>query len=434
MNFIKLKENKFVKNVLMLAGGTAFAQLLTIALSPIITRLYTPNEYGVLSVYVSILTLLGVGATLNYHRGIPLVKDEKKAFNVVFLSFIVLFLFISLLFSLIFIRGESFLAAMNSSALVDYMYFIPLGVLLLGIYQIFMHWSMRTKNFKTITKTKITQSIFSNGTKIGLGIISLGPAGLLIGHIIGQSGGIIRLAKPLFKQRHDFVKSVSLQIVKIEARKYSQFPIFTTPSGYVYTGGSQLPFIILATIFGPTIVGLYGLANSIVNLPIALIATSISQVFYSEAASLGIGNAKRIKSLSLKLTSKLALAGLIPMLIFIFLGPLLFGLVFGAQWQEAGTYAGVLSIIAYTHFVILPIGRVLEVLNMEKVSLLVHSVRLVFIGLAFYLSFILEFGPLNTLILFAIVSSSSYIVLFVVVQFLLTKQIRINESKEVREN
>lgn len=424
----KIKQNRFLKNILMLTGGTAFAQALGIILSPIITRLYTPEDYGVLSIYVSILTLLAVGATLNYYRAIPLAKDEKDGLSAVFLSFSILIVF-SFLLTLIFVfKGKDILTLTNNTGLISFMYLIPIGLLLKGIYDILSHWAMRSKDFKTITKTKITQSLASNFTKVGLGLFSIGPIGLILGQILGQSSGIARLSRPFFKVKSKFKHSLNINNITKEAKKNIQFPMYTTLSGYIYTGGNQLPFIMLSIMFGSSVVGLFGLANSIVNLPISLIAMSVSQVYYSEIASLGIANARKIKSLSLKLTSKLAMIGLAPLFVFVFFGPFLFSTVFGANWYEAGEYARYLAIIAYTHFVILPIGRVLEVFYLEKIALIVHTFRLVIMISVFYISHINNFSSLKTIIIYSIVNAISYIVLFFVAQIVLSRQIKINES------
>lgn len=422
-SLFRLLENKFVKNIAMVTSGTAFAQILTIAMSPIITRIYPPQEYGILSVYVSVLMLLSIGASLDYQKAIPIAKDNHSAYNLIAGAFLILLSFFVVLSILFFLFGEQVINLLNSDGLIDYIYLIPLGVLFLGGYNIILHWSLRAKDFKTVTRTKVTQSIAANFSSVGLGLMGIGPSGLILGHIIGQSGGISRLSSPLIKNRKEFTKSLKWTEIKKVLIRYIKFPLYSAPSNYVYTAGSQAPVIILTVGFGTTVAGIFGLANSIVSLPISLLAMSVSQVFYSEAASIGKKNPAEIKNLSQSLAIKLALIGLTPLLIFVIFGPWLFSFVFGESWYDAGVYARVLAFVAYAHFIILPAGRILEVLEKQNLGLVINIFRLTVIILSFFIANMLHFTAVQTVILYATVSTLSYLILFFVVQRVLSKEI-----------
>lgn len=426
----KLIENKFAKNIVMVVSGTAFAQILTIAMTPIITRIYPPEEYGILSVYVSLLALLSIGASLDYQKAIPIAENDQSAYNLIGASFLILLTFFAALSLFLVFWGKQVINLLNSESLIDYMYFIPFGVLFVGSYNIILHWSLRTKDFNTVARTKINQSVASNFSMIGLGLTGLGPSGLILGHIIGQSGGITRLSAPLIKRRREFVKAVKWSEIKKLWSRYIKFPLYSAPSNYVYTAGSQVPVIILTALFGTAAAGFYGLANSIVNLPISLIAISVSQVFYSEIARIGRSNPNKIKSLSLKLSSKLALIGLAPLLVFVVLGPWLFTVVFGEHWYDAGVYARILAFVAYSHFIILPLGRVLEVIEKQNIGLVINIFRLVIIIIGFIIANLFKFTPMQTVVLYAIVTSLSYSTLLIVVQNVLSKESRLVEKKQ----
>lgn len=419
----KMFESKFVRNIAIVTGGTAFAQLLNIILSPLITRIYPPEEYGVLAVYVSILTLLSIGASLDYQKAIPLATNDKSAFNLIGLSFLTLSLFVLMTVLTLLFFGEEILTLFGSEVLLKYKYLIPIGILFVGIYNILLHWSLRTKDFKTVTSTKVNQSIAANLTQIGLGLMSVGPVGLIFGQIIGQSAGIRRLSLPLFNREKSVLKSITFKDMKSVAKRYMKFPLFSCPSNYVYTAGSQAPVIILALMFGSSVTGHYGLANTIVNLPISLLAMSVSQVFYSEIASIGKSNPKKIKNLSLNLSKKLVIIGLLPLSVFVFFGPWLFSFVFGAEWYEAGVYAQIISVIAFSHFIILPCGRILEVIEKQNMGLIINILRLIFIIIAFYVADFIGLNSYQTILLYTITSSVTYFLLFIFVQVSLTKDL-----------
>ncbi|RSD26957.1 lipopolysaccharide biosynthesis protein [Mesobacillus subterraneus] len=417
----KLLENQFAKNILMVTSGTAFAQVFTIAMSPIITRIYTPEEYGILSVYASLLLLLSIGASLDYQKAIPIAKDNSSANNLIVGSFVILLTFFVLFTLVISLWGDQLLYLLKSESLISYKYLISLGILFIGGYNILLHWALRVKDFNVVTKTKVTQSVLSNISKIGLGLLGIGSLGLVLGQIIGQSSGIFKLSAPIIRERRNFIKTIKLNEIKKQLVRYIKFPLYSAPSNYVYTAGDQAPIIFLTFLFGTSTAGLYGLANSIISLPISLLAISVSQVFYSEVASIGNNNFKKIKKLSMELSKKLALIALIPLLIFVTFGPLLFSLVFGSYWYEAGVYAQILAFVAYAHFVILPSGRIFEVIERQNISLVLNIFRLLLIFLVFICSHFLNFSPIETIILYTIVSTLSYLIMFIVVQRVLSQ-------------
>ena len=415
MKINALSNNKFLKNILVVASGSTLAQIITIAVTPLITRVYSPEEYGVLTVYTSLLTILSIGVSLDYQNAIPITKSDKSAYNLITGAILILALNVILLSLIIYLLGEKVLVLLKSEVLIDYAYLIPVGVFFIGLYSIIYNWSLRIKDFKTIAQTSITQSIFSNLAKLLLGILGTGSVGLLIGQIIGQSGGMVRLARPLLKVKRDFIAALSMSSIKQLFIRYRNFPLYSAPSTYTYTIGNYIPLIILTMIFGPKIAGFYGLAFSIVNLPTALLANSVSQVFFSEIARIGKSNNIEIKQLLLKTSKKLALLGLFPLLLFILLGPQIFKIGFGEEWYLAGVYAQILAFIAYIHFIIFPAGRVLEIVERQRVSLIVNVFRLISIAIGFIVAINFELSDLLTIIIYSFIAILNYIVLFLMV-------------------
>lgn len=410
----KIKKSKFGKNILIIAGGTAFAQIIGIIFSPIITRIYPPEQYGVLTAYTAVLGLLVISASLDYQKAIPIAEDDNKAINLIVLSIILLILFVVFVVILLYLWGNPFLSVFDSEVLSSYKFLIPIGVLFAGLYNIVLQWGFRTRNYKVITRTKINQSLTSNLIKIGLGLLNIGPIGLIIGIITGESAGITSLSSPLLKKRRSIV-SVNLDTIKYVLKRYKKFPLYSAPSNYVYTAGNNLPVILLVSLFDITITGLFGLAKSITYLPVSLIGNSVSQVFYSESANLGKDNPKEIKRLAVSLMKKIAIIALIPLLSLLLFGPILFSFVFGKEWFEAGIYAQLLSIMVYFHFVISPIGRVLEIFERQHVGLVLNIIRLILVLGVFLVSKIIGFNSYITVGLYSVSNAITYIILLLLV-------------------
>lgn len=424
----KIRKSKFGKNILLIAGGTAFAQVLGIIFSPIITRIYPPEQYGVLTAYTAVLGIIVISASLDYQKAIPIAEDDDKAINLLVLSLISLFSAAAFVTILLYFLGDYFLGVLDSEVLSSYKYLIPLGVIFAGLYNIVLQWGFRTRNYRVITRTKISQSFTSNLIKIGLGILGIGPIGLIIGTITGQSAGITSLSVPVFKNRNSFSK-VNLRSLKYVLKRYKKFPLYSAPSNYVYTAGNNLPVILLVSLFDSSVTGFFGLAKSITYLPISLIGNSIAQVFYSESAHLGNENPKEIKNLAIKLMKKIALIALIPLLILLFFGPLLFSFAFGKEWYEAGIYARLLSIMVYFHFIITPIGRVLEIFERQREGLVLNIVRLGFVAGVFFISKIMKYNSFITVGMYSISNAVTYIILLIMVLRILDNEIKRVDDK-----
>lgn len=418
----KVFRSSFAKKIAWIAGGTAFAQAMNIIFLPIITRLYPPEQYGILTVYSAALALLAIAASLDYQKAIPIAEDEEKAIILLTLSMIVLLIFSCILTIMLYLWGDTMLVMLGNEALLKYKYLVPVGVFFTGSYNIVLQWALRLRDYKAIAQTQISQGIWSNLFKVILGFFKVGPIGLIYGTILGQSAGLTTLALPIL-QKKEIIKKISTKDIVSLANRYFKFPVYSAPSNYVYTAGTQIPIIFLTLIFGSSVVGLFGLANSIVRMPVNLIGSSVAQVFYSEAAYIGRSNPEELKRLSIKLIKKLAIIGLVPLIILLCFGPWLFSFVFGSQWYEAGVYARIISIMVYFHFIILPIGRILEIFERQRDGLLLNILRLALIFVVFVIAKFMELDSYQTVILYSIVTSSTYLFSLIIVQFIIKCEI-----------
>lgn len=426
---MKVLNNNFSKGVALIAGGTAGAQLLNILFSPIITRLYTPEEYGISTVYFSILGMLMIIGSLRYEWGIPIADNDTKAINLLVLSVLILITFVIIIVILLTYWADFFLSFFSDNTIIlNYKYYIPFGIFIVGIYNILMQWALRNKDYKSISKTKLSQSIVQNITKIGMGITSFGTTGLIIGGILGQSAGILTLSTPLINERKSVVKKISKNEIKDCIKRYIRFPIFSAPSQLLNTAGIQLPVLFLASMYGNGVSGHYALAHSMVSLPMVLIGGAVADVFYGEAATLGRSNPKRLKALSRKIFRKLFFIGLLPLLILILFGPVLFLVIFGENWYEAGVYSRILAFLVYTRFIFTPFGRIFSVFEKQKIEFILDFLRLVLVLLVFWISDYFSFNSYYTIGLYVLTMSFVYLVTFLLVNKVLNNEIK-NSNK-----
>jgi O-antigen/teichoic acid export membrane protein len=419
-------QGKFGKNVVLITSGAAVAQIINIALSPIITRLYTPDEYGIISVFTAVIASLGFVGSFNFEMGIPIAADDKTAFKVLTLSTITLIISTLLLSTILGLFGVELLHLLDGVELINYIYLIPLGLLLKGLYNILIQWAYRSKDFKSITKTKFGQSFSQNFISILMGILGTGPIGLIIGKILGQSAGITTLTYPLIKNRKQIFDNFNLKELSSVAYRYKEFPLYTTPRRYLGDITISLPVLFITSLYGSGVVGFFGLANSVIQLPMNIIGTSISNVYYAECASLRNTNPLRIKELSDKLLKVLVIIGIVPLGILIIFGPQLFSFVFGSEWLDAGNYARLLSVSIFFRFIFKPISNIFDIFEKQKVAFWLNILRVALVFITFLISRALE---LNSYWYVGIYSISMAVIYLL--QYLLARSIILSEYSGV---
>lgn len=423
-NFFK---SNLAKSIALIVGGTAFAQLLNILLSPIITRIYSPEEFGVLTAYSSILIILSLGS-FKYEMAIPIAKSDNNAINVLALGLIILSIYVFTLSFVFFFFGKKIINLFNVEELYDYIWLIPLGVLLTGLYKVFMQWNFRIKGYKVISKTTINQSIFGNGIKISAGLMGMGPIGLILGNIIGQSAGLTVLAKPLRKNSL-LIKAINYKDIIWSFKRYKDFPIYNLPTYLLISLGNQTPIIFLTAYYGSAVVGFYGLAYTIVRLPMDLIGKSVGNVFFAESAKIGKNNPKKIKNLSNTLIKKLILIAVIPLVFLLLLGPQLFSFVFGENWYEAGVYAQIISVMLFFTLIFAPVSRIYEIFEKQRIRFYIDVVRIIMVMLVFLNSWFFDFNSYLSVLLYSIVISISYFFVYICAQKTLNNEINTQKEK-----
>lgn len=421
-----LKKSSFARNVIMITGGTVFAQGLNILFSPIITRIFTPDEYGKLTVYVAILGMINLLGALSYDSAIPIAEDDEKAFNILILCLAILLLVTSILFLVIITIGDKLLLLLNSEQLIEYKLFIPIGFFLTGLYTVILQWSFRKKDYKSITITKYSQSIVGNVSKIGLGLLNGGSVGLIVGNVLSQSAGLLTLIKPNAAQFKDLLKKVNYLNIKRLSIRYIRFPLYLAPGLFILSFASQLPTILISSLYGGATVGLFGLARSITFLPMTIIGKSVQDVFYAEAASIGKSNPLKIKKLSSSLLKKMIVLGGIPMLTLVLFGPFLFSFVFGADWQIAGIYSRLLSIHVFCHFIFHPISTVYTIFEHQKKIFVLNVLRLILVLGIFGLALFYELDIYFTILIHSISMALVELLKYIIAQNIISEEIEKN--------
>lgn len=356
----------FARAVIVLVSGTALAHGLTAAALPILSRLYSPAEFGLLAVFSSALAIVAVAACLRYELAIPLPQQDDEARHLLLLS-IICALGIGLLMGLAVALAPDWIAArLGQPALAPYLWMLPLGVVLAGAYSALQFWYVRERRFTLIARTRIAQSASSAGTQIGLGWAGAGPVGLLLGHMLNTGIACIALGIALLRQRPRF----ELTRLPALARTYDRFPKYSTFEALANSAAIQLPIIMIAALVVPAEAGYLTMAMFVMQAPMSLIGGAISQVYLSRAPDsqregrLGAFTAEVLGSLLKTGTGPLAAIGIV--------SPVMFGLVFGPAWTRAGWLVSWMTPWFLLQFLAVPVSMALHVAGRQRAALLLQ--------------------------------------------------------------
>jgi O-antigen/teichoic acid export membrane protein len=361
-----------VRAVIVLVSGTALAHGLTAAALPVLSRLYSPTDFGMLAVFASALSIVSVAACLRYELAVPLPEQNDDALHLLALA-IGCALGLATLLALPVLLAPVWIARqLGQPALAPYLWLLPVGVALAGAYSALQFWFVRQKGFGLLARTRIAQSACSVGTQVGLGWwAAVGPLGLLLGHVMNTGIACLLLGGQMARA----APRLSWAKTRAVAREYSRFPKYSTFEAVANSASIQLPIIMIAALAVPSEAGYLMMAMTVMQAPMSLIGTAISQVFLSRAPV--EHREGRLGIFTVDILSALFKAGVGPLIAVGVLSPLLFGLVLGAGWQRAGFLVAWMTPWFILQFIVVPISMALHVTNHQRAALLLQLAGIV---------------------------------------------------------
>lgn len=375
-----MKIRGILKDTAILGGGTGISQVLVLAASPVLTRIYTPEDFGVLAVFTAFLGILGGFSCMRYEQALPLAEDETEAANIAVLCGAILCAIVLSFCAFLLAFGNDLAKWLGSPALKPYIWLLPVGVFAAGMAQTSRLWAIRAKEFKRLASAGVVSSITLLTIQLGFGILRLGPAGLIFGRMGGTICNSLVLWPLLQKDVRPLLPQVRLRSVAEAARKHRQFPLFFSASAGLNSFGQEMPIIFLSLFFGPAITGLYALTRRTLSLPMLLVGGQLRKVFYAYAADEKRGG--DLQGLTRSVFVTLVQIALPAAIILGVSAPELFDFVFGEQWHESGVYAQWLCPWLFIVFICAPLTRIPIIFEKQGKELIFQIVLLAMRALA----------------------------------------------------
>ena len=391
----KLNISEFYKNTLRLLTSISVAQFIPIIITPILTQYFTPQDFGIYGLYISICSIFGVVAGGKYDVAIMLPKRKIDALNIFTISILITFLFSVFSFSILSIFNETLFRITDSDLLKKYYFIIPISIFLISINQSIVVWFNRKKKYNLIANQNILKSGSNSGSSMILGIKSVN-FGLIIGNVIS----LIMIS---FFNISNFLKDFDFSLIRMKImrknfKKYIDFLKFSSIAN-LFNSFSNIGMTTLIIIFfGPKIAGLYFLAEKLIAIPISFITSSVSQVYFQEASKLFHVNKLELLQLTNKIQKNIFFI-LFPFLIVCtFFGEEVFSIL-GQEWGEAGTILRYFTVFILLKNMYSPISHIGDILNKQKILLIFNISLFMFQLASFY--FLKEYNDIKPALLTA---------------------------------
>jgi len=355
--------------------------MLPICASPFLTRLYTPDDFGVLGLYLMILSITSVVAAGRYELALMLPQKDEDAVNVVVLCF-----FISGFFSLFLVFVAILLADcvavwLNCPSMKFWIYFVPISTFLTSIFNVLTSLNARFNMYKAISKATIYRTFIAVILQVLFGAFKIGSAGLILGNLFSHFFSNKILCKN-FKSKKEILRKIRLTDVKQVFFRYIDFPRYSILEALLNLASRNALTILITVHFSVTILGLYTLVQRVLMLPTILIGDSIGKVFFQEA-SVEKAASGSINNTFKKTLNKLFLIILPVSVICYFFVEDIFVLFFGKSWRVAGQYAQASLPLIIVQFITSPLAYVWSLFERLKEAMWSQVIFFLFSLLAF---------------------------------------------------
>ncbi|MGK0257322.1 lipopolysaccharide biosynthesis protein [Sulfitobacter pontiacus] len=355
----------------ILTSGTIFAQALMVFTLPVLTRLYAPEDFSLLAVYVAIIGIATVISSLRYNIAIPLPEKDGDGMALLAISLASATVFSALCALPVIFLPKLMMSLIGELRLQPYLWMVPVGIFVASSYNGLQYWASRRKQFSLITRTRISRAVGGVGTQLGLGAMNSSPFGLIFGHMIYGGLGIFALSASVIRREKEDIQNLTWANVRFQASRYINFPLYSVPEALFNTASIQLPLIIIAAMGAGPETGFLFLAMRVIGLPMSLVGSSVSQVFLVEApAKMRDGT---LSAFTLKTMWTLFKTGG-PVLIAVGgLSPLIFPAIFGADWERAGWLVAWLTPWFILQFIVSPVSIILHIQGRLALSMWINA-------------------------------------------------------------
>lgn len=371
----RLTKSPFLCSAFCLSSGSFIAVGLSLASAPILSRIYTPADYGTLAAFIGLITtFVGVGAW-QFDQAIVVERDDDTALILTRLCFILSAL--TALASLVFTAIVQTLWVSTVQSRLLWLLAIPALVLLGGLNLSLESYATRQQRYRLVAGRRVIAAVLTVSVSITYGGIYGGSDGLLLGYC---AGSLFPTMGYLFALRRQVIcaKFPNLKQLLAVAKKHRDFPLFSLPAAYAGSLSMQMPVLALASSGHVQTLGFFNRAQQLLTTPLTLVGVSLAQVFKRRAA-IDYATNGTCRPLLLKTAAFLTVVGLGPTLLLALFAPVIFQVLLGENWREAGRLAQILAPMLILRLICSPISSTLYVVGAQRLDFLLSLILLLMV-------------------------------------------------------
>jgi O-antigen/teichoic acid export membrane protein len=365
----RLHASGFLRGASALFAGTVLAQATSLAVWPILTRLYRPAEFGVLGTYLGLITVLVTVASLRYENAIPIARHDRQALDLLAVCGLGLVATSVIVAVAAFTIPDEVLEQAGLLSLAPYRFFVPLGFAWVGAYSALFGFATREGAFVAIARTRVSQALAGPASQVFLGLAGAGTSGLLLGFIVAQCAGMLplfRLARSRFRVAGHVV---SLRGIASVMRQFRNFPLISTWGALVESiGGAVALYLLIGMFYPAAITGFLFLTERAVGRPLRMVASSLAPVAFSEAGRAVHTDPTQLRRRFLQLTLRSSVVAACWIVTVNIAAAWLFPMVFGPGWSDAVPFVRAVSVWYFFATVTRVTGPLLLVLERQVLN------------------------------------------------------------------
>jgi O-antigen/teichoic acid export membrane protein len=364
------RKSSFKGDVLRLVSGTSVAALITILVTPILTRLYAPEAFGVAALFAAVNGVIGVLVCLRYELSIVLPDTDREAANLLAVSLVFAVLISLSTVPLIWYGGPQLLTWANLQELIPYLWLLPVMLLIYGLFLGLNYWNTRTRHFTRLSIARVTGATSTAAGGLGAGFAGEATGGALItAQVGGQAVATTVLGAQIWRDNGRYIlNSLTWREMWAGVKRHRRFPIYSTWTALFNSASLQFAPLVLVSIYGVAVAGFYAITLRVLSIPASLIGGAVGNVFFSRAPQAHRDG--KLPALVESIHGRLGILGIPPMILLLFFGPDLFASVFGEQWHKAGHYAQWMAPWLYLQFQWSPLSTIVSVLELQREALI----------------------------------------------------------------
>ncbi|MEE9370791.1 MAG: oligosaccharide flippase family protein [Sedimentisphaerales bacterium] len=395
--------------------GTALAQIIGFALTPVISRLFTSEDFGLFGSFNAVLAVVAAGVTLQYSQAIMLPKKDEDAANVFAISLLSVIAITLACFFITYIFSDWLLGILKAPQSKWLIWFLPVGIGISGMNQSFQAWCVRRKAFKRTAFSQMVRACVVGILQIVTGLFHFGGEGLVSSSVTANGTASLNLAHQVFcRDRSLFRRSLDWVRIRRLAHQYRDFPIYAATQNVMNALSQGLPVLLLGYFYGIAVAGAYAFGIRLLKVPMNFVLTALRQVLFQKASETHNAGGKLLP-LYVKLTLGLLAIAFFPAVILFIWAPQIFSVIFGEEWHTAGVYARWIVLWLMIAFCNVPSVLFARILRKQKQLFLYELIQLFFRTASLFIGGLFFQEAYSTVILFSVVGilSNSALILWI---------------------